>query len=109
MVSSRGGATPSTRLVGWVFFDRYREDGFTVRWRRGDRVAYVLSGQRVGDHAMTDVLGIIPVLPAGWTDLAEIRLLGRRWVRHREQGTPDLVNGTGDKSADRIATVRSQD
>ena len=44
-------------------------------------VAYVLSGKKLGDHGMADVLGTIPVLPAGWTDLAEIRLLGQRWVR----------------------------
>jgi hypothetical protein len=79
----RGGATPSASPVGWVFLDRHREDGFTIRWRRGDRVAYVLHGQRIGDHGMADVLGTIPVLPAGWTDLAEIRLLGQRWVRGR--------------------------
>jgi hypothetical protein len=78
---SKGGAAPSTPLIGWVFFDRHRQDGFTIRWRRGDRVAYVLNGQRVGDHGMADILGTIPVLPAGWTDLTEIRALGRRWVR----------------------------
>jgi hypothetical protein len=56
---------------------------FTVRWRRGDQVAYVLDGQRIGDHGIADVLGTIPVAPAGWTDLAEIRSLGQRWVRGR--------------------------
>jgi hypothetical protein len=80
-MSSRGGAKPSASLVGWVFLDGYRAAGFTIRWRRGDRVAYVLSGQRVGDHGMTDILGTIHVLPAGWTDLAEIRRLGQRWAR----------------------------
>jgi hypothetical protein len=83
MVKRQGGATPSTPLTGWVFLDRHREDGFTTRWRRGDPVAYVLSGQRVGDHSMADVLGTIPVPPTGWTDLAEIRALGQRWVRKR--------------------------
>jgi hypothetical protein len=46
-------------------------------------VAYVLRGQRVGDHGMADILGTIPILPAGWTDLAEIRGLGQRWMRGR--------------------------
>lgn len=78
---TRGGAVPKAAPVGWVFLDRHRHDGYTIRWRRGDRVAYVLSGQRVGDHGMNDVLEIIPVLPGGWTDVAEIRALGRRWVR----------------------------
>ncbi len=80
-MNSRGRATPGTSLVGWVFLNRYRAEGFTIRWRRGDQVAYVLSGQRVGDHGMADVLGTIPVPPAGWTDLAEIRRLGQRWTR----------------------------
>jgi hypothetical protein len=83
MVSSRGGATPKALPVGWVFFGRHRNEGFTIRWRRGDPLAYVLNGQRVGDHGMTEVLGTIPVLPAGWTDLAEIRALGQRWIRGR--------------------------
>ena len=82
-MSSRGGATPTTAPVGWVFLDRHRADGFTIRWRRSDSVAYVLSGQRLGDHGMSEVLGTIPVLPAGWTDLAEIRQLGQRWLRQR--------------------------
>jgi hypothetical protein len=83
MSRHQGGATSSASPVGWVFLDRRREDGFTIRWRRGDRVAYVLDGQRIGNHGMAGVLDTIPVLPAGWTDLAEIRLLGQRWVRGR--------------------------
>lgn len=82
-VNRRGGATPRTAPTGWVFLDRHRHDGYIIRWRRDDRVVYVLSGQRVGDHGMVDVLGTIPVLPAGWTDLAEIRGAGERWMRDR--------------------------
>jgi hypothetical protein len=78
-----GGATPRASPVGWVFLDRHGKDGITVRWRRGDRVAYVLDGRRVGDHGMADILGTIPVAPTGWTDLAEIRSLGQRWARGR--------------------------
>jgi len=52
-------------------------------WRRGDAVAYVLAGQQVGNHGMTEVLDTIPVLPKGWSDLAEIRVLGQRWLRGR--------------------------
>ena len=79
----QGEAARSSPVVGWVFLDRRRENGVTIRWRRGDRVAYVLDGRRVGDHGMAEVLDTVPVLPAGWTDLAEIRLLGQRWVRGR--------------------------
>ncbi len=81
MIKGKGGAVPTTAPVGWVFLDRHRHDGYTIRWRRGDAVAYVLSGKKLGDHGMADVLDTIPVLPAGWTDLAEIRLLGQRWLR----------------------------
>ncbi|MGH7869915.1 MAG: hypothetical protein ACREP9_20340 [Candidatus Dormibacteraceae bacterium] len=82
-MGNRGGFTPSTAPTGWVFLDRHGADGFTIRWQRGDRVAYVLSGQRLGDHGMTGVMGTIPVLPVGWTDLGELRMLGQRWVRTR--------------------------
>ncbi|MGH4009687.1 MAG: hypothetical protein ACRDTH_16310 [Pseudonocardiaceae bacterium] len=82
-MSRTGGFTPGTAPTGWVFLDRSRAEGFTIRWRRRDSVAYVLNGQRVGDHGMNEVLETIPVLPGGWTDLAEIRALGQRWVRGR--------------------------
>lgn len=82
-MSYRGGFTPSTAPTGWVFIDRHRASGFTIRWRRGEGLAYVLSGQRLGDHGMTEVLDTIPVLPVGWTDLAELRTLGQRWMRAR--------------------------
>jgi hypothetical protein len=50
------GYTASTAPTGWVFLDRHRGDGITIRWKRGDSVAYVLGGQRVGDHGMKEVL-----------------------------------------------------
>ncbi|MGH3792426.1 MAG: hypothetical protein ACRDRU_00575 [Pseudonocardiaceae bacterium] len=34
-----------------------------------------------GEHGMSHVLDTIPVLPGGWTDLAEIRQLGQKWVQ----------------------------
>jgi hypothetical protein len=82
-MSGRGGATPQTAPVGWVFLDRHRHDGCTIRWRRGEAVAYVLAGNRIGDHGMSEVLATIAVAPTGWTDLAEIRALGQRWLRTR--------------------------
>ena len=80
---SQGGATPKIALVGWIHLDRHRHDGYTIRWQRGDPVAYLLAGKRIGDYGMTEVLDTIPVSPTGWTDLAEIRLLGQRWLRQR--------------------------
>lgn len=48
-------------------------------------MAYVLSGKKLGDHAIGAVLDTIPVLPGGWTDLAEIRKIGRRWAGKDEE------------------------
>jgi hypothetical protein len=80
---SRGGAVPQTAPVAWVFLDRHRHGGYTIRWRRGDAVAYVLSGQQVGSHGMAEVLDTISVSPSGWTDLAEVRQAGQQWLRRR--------------------------
>lgn len=81
---SRGGAAPKTAPVGWVFLSRPGGAGITIRWRRGERTAYVLEGQRIGDHAVVrGVLDTVPVAQAGWTDLAEVRLLGQRWLRQQ--------------------------
>lgn len=80
---SRGGAMPKTAPVGWVFLDRHRQEGITIRWRRGEPVAYVLEGKWVGDHTATGILDKIVVGPAGWTDLTEIQLLGQRWLRRQ--------------------------
>jgi hypothetical protein len=77
---SRGGAAPKTAPVGWVFLDRHRNEGITIRWRRGDTQAYVLEGKRVGDHSTGGVLATIPVTPTGWADLAEVRQVGMRWL-----------------------------
>ncbi|MGH4026616.1 MAG: hypothetical protein ACRDRV_18750 [Pseudonocardiaceae bacterium] len=43
----RGGATPKTLPTGWVFLGRHHHGGITIRWRRGDREAYVLAGNKV--------------------------------------------------------------
>jgi hypothetical protein len=45
-MGSKGGFTPSAAPTGWEFLDCHRTVGFTMRWKRGDRVAYVRSGQR---------------------------------------------------------------
>jgi hypothetical protein len=77
---SRGGAAPKAAPVGWVQL----EGRYTIRWRRGDPVAYVLGAGQLGDHGMAGVLDTIPVSPLGWTDLAQVRLLGQRWL-HRQR------------------------
>jgi len=59
-MTKSGGASPKTTPVGWVLIDRHRHDGFTIRWRRGDPIAYVLNGQRLGDHGTANTLGTVP-------------------------------------------------
>lgn len=72
--------------------DRHRHDGCTIRWRRGDPVAYVLGGKRIGDYGITEVVDTIPVSLTGWTDLAEIRLLGQRWLRQSTRLRPSSTS-----------------
>lgn len=78
---SRGGTASKTAPVGWVFLNPQRQEGITVRWRRGDPEAHVLRGKQVGSWTMEGLLGKIPVSPRGWADLAEVRQTGERWVR----------------------------
>ncbi|MDQ3599998.1 MAG: hypothetical protein M3408_01820 [Actinomycetota bacterium] len=100
---SRGGAAPTTALVGWVFLDRHRHDGYTVRWRRGDAVAHVLAGDQIGNLGMVDVLDTIPVSPSGWSDLAEIRTLGQRWLRGRTRRTGNSASKAPDPEAGTVS------
>lgn len=76
-MNSRGGATPTTAPIARLFLNCHR-DGYTIRWRRGDSVACVLAAKQIGNHGMSEALDTIPVLPTGWTDLAEVRLLDPR-------------------------------
>lgn len=76
---SRGGATPKGAPVGWVFLDV----GYTIRWRRGEPVAVVLRGQQMDNHGMAGAVDTISAPLSGWTDLAEIRQLGQRWLRQQ--------------------------
>ncbi|MPZ67491.1 MAG: hypothetical protein GEU83_19020 [Pseudonocardiaceae bacterium] len=73
------GAT--AKPVGWVFLDV----GYTIRWRRGDPVAHALRGNQMDNHGMAGVVDTISVLPSGWTDLAQIRQVGQRWVRQQRE------------------------
>lgn len=81
---SRGGATFSTAPTGWA----YLKSGCTIRWQRGDGEAYVLRGNQVGKWPTEGILGIIPVSPLGWGDLAEVKLIGENWVRNKHVRCP---------------------
>ena len=79
---SRGGAMPMTSPTGWVYLS---SGNCTIRWRRGDNVAYIFDGQQVDTHPeelrRREVLATIPVSPKGWTDLADIRFAGEKWLK----------------------------
>lgn len=83
------GAAPSRAgIVGWVVLrhPRLEEGAVTVRWQRGDQVAAVLAGARVGEHGTDRCLAEIPVGARGWVDLAEIRHAAQVWLRHHLGG-----------------------
>jgi hypothetical protein len=69
--------------VGWV----YLPEGYTIRWERGDQVAYVFAGKQMETYPdqplAVPVLAKVAVSTSGWTDLAEIHLVGQRWLRQR--------------------------
>jgi hypothetical protein len=75
------GATPRFALTGWVYLDA----GYTIRWQRGDPVAFVFRGQQMDNHGKAGVLTTIAVPPSGWTDLGEIRQVGQRWLQQRRR------------------------
>ncbi|MGQ0774092.1 MAG: hypothetical protein ACT4NY_06695 [Pseudonocardiales bacterium] len=38
---------------------------YTIRWRRGDAVAYVLAGKQLSSHVITDVVTTVEVRRTG--------------------------------------------
>lgn len=80
---SQGGAAPQRQPIGWVYLSK----GYTIRWERGDQVAYVFAGKQLETYPdeplAVPVLATIAVSSSGWTDLTEIRLVGERWLRTR--------------------------
>ena len=62
----------------------YLTEGYTIRWRRGDPVAYVFADREAGDgDRVVGVIDTIPVSKTGWTDAAEVRTVATRWLRER--------------------------
>lgn len=59
-------------------------EGYTVRWRRADGVAYVFADREAADgHGTVGAIDTIPVSKTGWTDAAEVRAVAARWLRER--------------------------
>lgn len=44
---SRGGAMPMASPTGWVYL---RSADCTIRWQRGDKVAYIFEGKQTEAH-----------------------------------------------------------
>lgn len=62
----------------------YLTEGYTIRWRRGDPVAYVFADRQAADGDPTlGAIDTIPVSKTGWTDAVEVRAVGTRWLRER--------------------------
>ncbi|MGH3430418.1 MAG: hypothetical protein ACRDQZ_23095 [Mycobacteriales bacterium] len=62
----------------------YLAQGYTIRWRRGDALAYVFADRESGDgEGVAGAIDTIPVSKTGWTDASEVRALADRWRRER--------------------------
>ncbi|MGH8603494.1 MAG: hypothetical protein ACREXR_12205 [Gammaproteobacteria bacterium] len=79
---SGGCAFPLIALRGWVYVP---SGDCTIRWQRGDNVAYIFKGKRLETHPnetlRAELLATIPVSSKGWTDLADVKLAGENWVK----------------------------
>ena len=75
------------RLRGWhLRGGANNPEGYTIRWRRGDAVVYVLVGKQLDSHALTGVLTTVEVPPNGWVDMAHVRAQGQRWLTTHNDG-----------------------
>jgi hypothetical protein len=81
---SRGGAMPMSSPTGWVYL---HSANCTIRWQRGDKVAYIFEGKQTEENSDEGVavLATIPVSSTGWTDLAEVKLAGENWVKTKRR------------------------
>ncbi|MGH3940442.1 MAG: hypothetical protein ACRDTG_17755 [Pseudonocardiaceae bacterium] len=81
-----GSAMPISRATGWVYL---RSGNCTIRWQRGDAVAYIFEGKQLETYPdeplRVEVLATMPVSSKGWTDLADVKLAGENWVKARRK------------------------
>jgi hypothetical protein len=85
---SRGGAMPMNSPTGWVYL---RSANCTIRWQRGDKVAFIFEGKQTeanSDEGGLAVLATIPVSSTGWTDLADVKLAGENWIKAKRRRCP---------------------
>ncbi len=83
---NRDGAIPMNNPTAWVYLP---SGDCTIRWQRGDKVAYIFDGKQLDTYPdqplRVEILDTIPVLPKGWTDLAHVKRTGENWVKARRQ------------------------
>ncbi len=83
---SHGGAMPMVNPTACTYLPA---GDCTIRWKRGERVAYIFPGKQLetypDDKLRVETLATIPVSPTGWTDLADVKLAGENWVKARRK------------------------
>jgi hypothetical protein len=81
-----GAAAPAYQPTAWVYLT---SGDCTIRWQRGDKVAYIFEGKRLDSYPdvclKAEVLDTISVSPKGWTDLPHVRRVGEAWVKTKRQ------------------------
>ena len=77
---------PMTSPTAWAYLP---SGDCTIRWQRGDKVAYIFEGKQLEAYSdkqpMTEALATIPVSSKGWTDIADVKLAGKNWVKAKRQ------------------------
>lgn len=76
---------PMTSPTAWVYLP---SGDCTIRWQRGDKVAYIFAGKRLQTYpdrsSEGEVLDTI-ALSKSWIDVADVRRTGEKWVNARRQ------------------------
>lgn len=77
---------PMTSPTAWVYLP---SGDCTIRWQRGDKVAYVFTGRQLqaypDESPRVEVLDTITLLSKSWTDVAQVRRTGEKWVKDRRR------------------------
>jgi hypothetical protein len=83
---SYGAAAPAYRPTAWAYLP---SGDCTIRWQRGDRVAYIFEGKQLETYPdeplKVEVLATVRVLPKCWTDIAHVRRTGENWVKAKRK------------------------
>jgi hypothetical protein len=83
---THGEAAPAYRPTAWAYLP---SGGCTIRWQRGDNVAYIFEGKQLETYPdeplKVKILATVRVLPKGWTDIDHVRRIGENWVKVRRK------------------------